>query len=108
LVPKLSVKGTPKLWPKQVGLRGGKGSLHGKSGSRMRAAELESAEAGLVTVAMGLGWKVGVKLSTGKGFGAKRKRLLSRVLKDGSTQSPNRGGSISGAGGRCGVILDER
>jgi hypothetical protein len=53
LVSKLSVKGTPKLWPKQVERGGGKGSLHGKSGSRMRAAELESSEAGLMTVAMG-------------------------------------------------------
>jgi hypothetical protein len=32
---------------------GGKGSLHGKSGSRMRAAELKSSEAGLRTVATG-------------------------------------------------------
>jgi hypothetical protein len=71
----------------------------------MRAAELESVEAELMTVATGWGWKVGVEWLTEEGVGAKRKRLLSMVLKDVSTQSPNRGGSISGADGRCGVIL---
>jgi hypothetical protein len=44
---------------------------------------------------------------TGKGAGAKRKRLLARILEAGSTQSPNRGGSIAGGDGRRGVMLEE-
>ena len=108
MVPKLSVKGTPKLWPKQVGpAESEKGSRQGKSGFKMRAAGLGSSAAVLTTVATGWGWKVGEKSSTGEGLGAKRKRLLARVFEDGLTQSPNRGGSISGGGGRCGVMLDE-